>query len=94
MTSAQVLGKAADYIEEHGWCQRINESADGRVCVEGALFKVTTGWPVAAVVRLTQYLGLAADGAIWAWNDHPKRTRRKVIRALRAAAKPKRTWHK
>lgn len=31
--------RAADYINEHGWCQHLVETPGGAVCLQGALFK-------------------------------------------------------
>lgn len=31
--------RAANYINEHGWCQHLVETPGGAVCLQGALFK-------------------------------------------------------
>ena len=40
LTVQDVCGLAAEYIEEHGWCQFALYKADGRTCAMGAAYKV------------------------------------------------------
>ena len=92
----RVMLDAADYIEEHGWCQGRLMSIDGRVCAVGALHQVV-GWPCmtpAAVEATTQLCCDATNHFMWVnrivdipkWNDWPGRMPEEVIAAFRRAA--------
>lgn len=82
--AAATLLKAADYIEEHAWCQGTIEDSAGRVCLVGALTKVG-GWESYATVTddLSHVLG---NTNIVRWNNTPGRTKAEVVAALRGAA--------
>lgn len=79
------LLKAADYIDEHGWCQGDSGDASGRVCLVGAL---------EMTINDRRRLKSAADALrhsigcsrLSRWNDAPERTQAEVVAALRAAA--------
>lgn len=84
-----VLNAAADYIEEHGWCQHALQF-EGRVCVFGAINAATCGDPGSLdalapdiIVRLRDTTGTCN---IASWNDARHRTKEQVIWALRKAA--------
>lgn len=92
MTPAEVLDDAADYIEEHGWCQGSLFSQTGSVCAEGALRK-------ASGLRLSQPMGdngvahQAWDSLhrfigrnIPTWNDDDTTTEELVTKTMRACA--------
>lgn len=91
-----LLHKAADYIEEHGWCQGTLLNS-GQVCTMGALY-AATGWPYASWGhdllplikeshdKLVQFLDPTINPRIDLWNDRAGRTRKEVIAALRGAA--------
>lgn len=81
----QTLLEAAEYLRDHGWCQDIWRSEDGRVCLFGSVYTVSDclmndGYKVA-----TQKL--ARRGASFAWNDVPGRTKEEVIAMLEDTAK-------
>lgn len=40
MNESEILDKAADYIDTHGWNQGDYENEDGGVCLAGAVWKV------------------------------------------------------
>lgn len=83
--------KAADYIEQHGWCQQVLQDMDGRVCLLGALSFVASGslCSVRLVGQVGRYLkrtGLTKRGTAVVWNDKPGRTKEEVVAVLRGAA--------
>lgn len=81
----QALLDAADYIEEHGWCQRQME--DGmKVCAMRALMVVAPlSVAVISEVMLRRHIG--AKWGIPAWNDAPERTKEEVVEAMRVAGR-------
>ena len=84
---ADVLLAAADYIEQHGWCQFYTRDDQGAVCGFGAIFNCSNppigGHTLLAVDRMQRRLGMS----ISAWNDMPGRTKDEVVAALRAASR-------
>lgn len=91
-TTSDVLLAAARYIEEHGWHKGSAVSADGRVCIVGAIKAVCFQDPddfdwspgaVAAVDVAAHHVGDYAH----VWNDAPERTEAEVLSALREAAR-------
>lgn len=86
-TVAQVLLKAAEYIEDNGWCRYVAEDRDGRCCVLGAVYSVmsTPLQRTAAQVALRELIG---SDNIGRWNDATPGSagRAKVLRGLREAA--------
>lgn len=80
------LQRTRDYIEKHGWCQRVAEDNHGRVCVMGALHKIMV------MAECTDADGNAAVEALGFtdphdpnystapyWNDAPGRTQAEVL---------------
>lgn len=93
MTTCALRLKAAEVIEERGWCQRAFQQRDGSVCLIGALSVVLTGAATADSAALKPYrdtvasLGFMTDiggfmSAV-AWNDAPERTKEEVLARLR-----------
>lgn len=90
--ASRLLLKAAELIEERGWCQRQQEDAKGRLCILGALHYAEGGSPMTpfgavaynARNRLMDVLGIWMLGRDW--NDKPGRTAAEVIAKLRAVA--------
>ena len=78
----QALLKAADFIEEYGWCQGRVEESDGRVCMLGAISYVTDGHWNSPYKKIASLLGV--PGSVW--NDRPERTAEEVTAFLRHAA--------
>lgn len=93
---AKILLDAADYMEKHGHCKNVLEDKDGRVCLWGAINRVTCGTNddlsrVDNLDRLkpvSEYLGIPYDlgVAIINWNNAKERTQEEVVAALRATA--------
>ena len=69
---------AADYIRDHGWCQHMLWDYGGRVCIYGALIKVSE-YP-------ERNLGLIGGGKVILWNNAPGRTKEEVINLLEDTA--------
>lgn len=89
---SKALLKAAALIEKHGWCQNHYSSADGRLCILGAV-KAALGIPVGdeedvnpiaekACERIFDNVGVRAHF----WNDRAGRTQDEVVAKLRAVA--------
>lgn len=101
MNIAEVLTRAADVIDERGWCQGEAWAPGGQVCAHGAIWEalgidridydqgeLTTGArPVfgAACDAIRRHIG--PGRSVTGWNDEPGRTKDDVTAALRAAAK-------
>jgi hypothetical protein len=99
----QVLWDAADEIERRGWCQNDLVTAEGRICLQGAMYAVIggafhgVGSSLRVVCSLTQQkLFYNANTALmnylgiaspWMWNDRKGRTKEEVVTALRSAAR-------
>lgn len=94
MDTRQVLMRAADYIEQHGWQQHSFGTRNGPVCMIGACNTVVTGYPwqpwsedgnraaISATIVLADYM----RGNVPDWNDEPGRTQDQVTRKLREVA--------
>jgi hypothetical protein len=96
------LLKAADYIEEHGWCQNRPVTNDGRVCMTGAMLMVLCGTPYLQAATSEAWMlqregyqavleSLSVDPLVYpielaAWNDAEGRSKDEVVQALRYAA--------
>lgn len=78
----EVLRRAADYIEQHGWCQNTMSTPSGRVCLVGALLAAAPDAGSAQVTRILDRLG----PGIVSWNDYVGRTKEEVTARLRSAA--------
>ncbi len=72
---------AAQYIRDHGWCQKALMDDEGRVCLLGALGKIP-GDQAIPRQRLRSIIGINLVN----WNNSPKRTKKEVIAALEEAA--------
>lgn len=76
---SQILSEAADYIDEHGWCQNDYQEGEAR-CMVGAIREVSGD-------NLPQGVLFAHGGMpISAWNDFPGRTHKDVTSLLRTQA--------
>lgn len=95
MTVAEQLNAAADYIEEHGWCQNAYEDDNGGVCASGALREVgrqAFGPGGVGMFSVPYRLALTVVGRklpamLCDWNDEPGRTKEEVVAMFREAAK-------
>jgi hypothetical protein len=81
----QMLLRAADYIEEHGWCQSRVMDKEGRVCLLGAILYVG-GTGLDFMPRVEKAAGIGQGGLIACWNNAPGRTKQEVVDVLRRAA--------
>ena len=92
---ARILLRAAELIEEKGWCQYHGVDHEGGVCVIGAITMVNNSdimgnnsniFENDKYIHLVEdYLGIA-HFSIWCWNDAASRTKEEVVAALRGAA--------
>ncbi len=80
---ARTLLDAADYIDDHGWCQGQSWDLVGQVCAGWAIYRSNRQFQLQAAARLRGHLNISD---IATWNDRPGRTRDEVTAALRAAA--------
>lgn len=95
-----VLLRAADLLEEFGWCQgKLGGKADGEMCLMGALMEAGNDLGTAYTIDRTQPRlvavgvpcgpGSGGETGIAAqaeWNDAPERTKTEVVGKLREAA--------
>jgi hypothetical protein len=81
----RLLLAAANYIEEHGWCQGALENINGQVCLVGALDKTKDyndqGY-YPAILAIQDIIG----PRFGEWNDQPGRTKEDVVNLLRQVA--------
>lgn len=97
-TVADVLDRAADLLEEFGWCQKkAGSKFEGEMCAVGAIMEsvddFTGSW--GSVGRdlynaACSIQGDASEATIWPlaiWNDAPGRTKAEVVARLRDAAR-------
>ncbi len=88
----EVLERAADILEQNGWCRRSYEDSRGHHCVLGAIGVARYGNAYIAFDSPEhQFLkhALVADygkSGVIAWND-AQRDGRKVVRFIRRAAR-------
>jgi hypothetical protein len=89
----QVLLKAADYIEKHGWCQKEAFSPDGRACMLGGIYAACGGeFREAGLIDTPPNYDKAVERIVkfapelGGWNDQPHRTKNEVVAVLRKAA--------
>jgi hypothetical protein len=91
VTEADVLHRAADLLEEFGWCQgRMGSKQEGMFCISGAVNEAVrelgynyTRLPSDPLyVSGTRFFG--GNGP--RWNDEAGRTKEEVVSALRSAA--------
>lgn len=90
----EVLLRAADILEQRGWCQYEQESPDGRLCLYGAIFTARHGSAMPEQERSNDdgwnrdahTLGFPSAGAAVSWNNAEDRTAAEVIARLRSAA--------
>ena len=97
--AAAILERAADLLEEFGWCQgRLGGKSVGEMCLMGAMYEamLDVGVPEniaplrAALLRVGVPVGVGtaqvANAAEAEWNDEPGRTKAEVVAKLREAA--------
>src|SRR5438093_300093 len=99
MKESTILQKAAELIEKKGWCTGTLHKPDDGYCIMGAILKISgiddgektesklyKQFPdMPHLVRVTQ---VAESRKLWEFNDvYVGMTKRKIIAALRKAAK-------
>lgn len=89
--TSTILHRAADLIEQRGWCQNSLQDFKGRMCSIGAIqmaesnAKMTTQ----AAVKLSNYIqkmNIDRWGLVANWNDAKGRSKEEVVATIRAAA--------
>jgi hypothetical protein len=86
----KMILKAADWLEEHGWCQGWMDDDRGRSCAMGAVWNVTKDMKIYVVAA--RRIGRAASidygspSSVVRWNDKPGRTAEEVMAIMRHAA--------
>jgi hypothetical protein len=100
MESYEILERAAAFIEQRGWAQRVLTGWDGSLCTVGALYEVVGYTPHAGQFLMAPYRALCAvlnrpvtaphfehaQAEIINWNDTRGREKLDVVIALRKAA--------
>ena len=79
---SEISNRAADCIEEHGWCQGTIMDAEGRLCMVGALMKAGVDARGSGEVLWAWESKLNFDPP--EWNDEEGRTKEEVIEFLRS----------
>ena len=83
VTTREVYLRAADLIEERGWCQG-KFGTDDRLCILGAIFAAEREWHRS--IGLDALRMVIGRDVIVPWNDQEGRTQEEVVSALREAA--------
>lgn len=102
VTEADVLHRAADLLEEFGWCQGDDaKDADGRSLIDPTSPRAVSFCVGGAYTRACDDLGRdthalsimhlkevlgVSELFVYLWNDRPGRTKQEVVSALRSAA--------
>lgn len=92
----QILSRAADLIEQHGWCQNAYSTPDGKMCTSRAInqaaeelgvFRDARSYltPEARDARQHFQTVVGAD-VIATWNDKKCGSLKQAVEALRKAA--------
>ena len=83
------LERAADLIEQRGWCQGRFKDDDGRICLDFALISADLERNADArwcVSKELQARGVSCDGLV-SWNDGQARDKSEVVELLRQSAR-------
>jgi hypothetical protein len=87
LTTAEILEKAAEYIEEHGWFRvgsDPHKEGPNPACAIVAMYKVCPDYLLGLVdVAFRREMGIENTPA---WNNDPSRTKQEVTRMLRTVA--------
>lgn len=82
----EALIKAADYMDEHGFCQGTLVDSNGRVCILGALLRANQGGDRTRVSQAQAHLRDFLPVSIVGWNDARGRSKEEAVAALRQCA--------
>lgn len=85
ITTSEFLRRAADVLEEDGWCQGRGTDGQGRHCAVGAMCSVAVDHGQATSVHLLP-LRARLEGPLSDWNDEPGRTKEEVLALFRNTA--------
>jgi hypothetical protein len=82
------LLSAADYMDQHGWCQHIAENKAGEVCITGAIDLGMHGERSSKRFQAAYYQFRDAFGlmSVMGWNDFDCKSKEQAVGALRQAA--------
>lgn len=91
LTAKDVLLRAADYIEKHGWTQQTYENAEGACCFWGACNKVREAAEMNRYYLDDQIMSCfrrvaPSHNCPVAYNDAVGRTKDEVVAVMRKAA--------
>ena len=91
VTAADVLERAADLLEEFGWCQgQFGSKGYGSFCAIGAIFEASVDLSNRNFSALAAPLGYKDGSDLGAslsrWNDREGRTKEEVVALLRSGA--------
>jgi hypothetical protein len=97
MLPSEILEKAAEELEKHGWTKGHFGTAKGPKCASGAIRFVSTGRPSnypwnsreasQALLELERSLPQMGHSTLVSWNDAPRRTAKQVIELFRKTAR-------
>lgn len=89
--TSDVLFKAADIIEETGWCRGMNVDEKGRHCIQGGILDALV--EVRGITRIklkNDALAALSDelgSDVLYWNDYGAKKKRYVLRLMRRVAR-------
>jgi hypothetical protein len=87
VTPSEILLKAAEHLERHGWRQGDYGTLNEPCCAHGAMFAVTDFHAdESARIEAKRMFSRFINAPSIDWNDAPGRTANEVIAALRGAA--------
>lgn len=87
----EVLDRAAEIIEQRGWCQGVSALPDGRCCAGWAIRTASNQDESAFNSAANHFFGYIGWRPIHGWNDEPQMTKERVVATLRAAARSARS---
>jgi hypothetical protein len=85
MNLRKIFLDAAYHIERVGWCQKVDEDDQGRVCIHKAI-RIVASDQVERLKATRRFTKLVGTHAL-SFNDTPGRTMEQVTAALRACAR-------
>jgi len=91
VNASDVLHRAADLLEEFGWCQNDEGSnKQGQMCILGSVSEAARDLGVDEHVAdswvYRAFEDLVPEGLVARWNDRPCRTKAEVVAKLHEAA--------
>jgi hypothetical protein len=93
MTPDEILDRAADLIDERGWCQGTYQDSAGGLCIDAATAVAAMGrLDILRAIKNSSFVDAtlavveAVDATTFKWNDAPERTQEEVTSTMRAVA--------